>query len=231
MKKWTKAFALAAVMAIGTSMTFAQSSGNLWQQREQELAKQKYALLIIDMQNDFVLKNAPHRVDGALTHLPEMIKALKFFRDKKMLVFHVTRNYRKDGSDVEITRLKKFLEGPQIVVPGTKGAEIVKELKPIPGEYTIIKRRFSAFMETELNFMLKRLNVGHVVVCGIDLAHCVRETVFDGVRYGYDVSLLVNASASSTEEVAKDNIRDMRNIGVKCMTVKEFEKHISSLKK
>lgn len=196
----------------------------LWNEVQTRMAKEKYALFIIDMQNDFVLKDSPNRVGGALKHLPEMIKALKFFRSENLYVFHVIRHYRADGSDIEITRLKSFLEGDKMVVPGTKGAEIVDGLKPLKGEFTIVKPRFSAFMGTELQFMLKRLGIGHMVVCGIDLAHCVRETVFDGVCYGFDVTLLTDASASSTEEVAKDNIRDMKGIGVKCVTVREFEK-------
>ena len=84
-------------------------------------------------------------------------------------------------------------------------------------------------MGTELQFMLKRLGIGHLVVCGIDLAHCVRETVFDGVCYGFDVTLLTDASASSTEEIAKDNIRDMKGIGVKCMTTSAFEKSLKAV--
>ena len=182
------------------------------------MAKQikNYGLLIIDMQNDFVMPGSPIRVAGAKATIPVIKKVLKAFRSSKLPVFHVVREYRSDGSDIEITRLDNFLEREKTVVPGTVGCEIVSELKPIPGEYRIIKNRFSAFMNTELEFMLKRLNITHLVICGTQYPNCIRTTVFDGVSYGYFVTVLTDATSAQTPEIAESNVRDIQDIGVEC---------------
>ncbi|MCX7591118.1 MAG: cysteine hydrolase [Kiritimatiellae bacterium] len=188
------------------------------------LGKKSTSLLIIDMQNDFVLPGAPQCVAGAMAVIPNIRKVLAWFRRNSLPVFHVVREYRADGSDIEITRLADFLKKEKYCIPGTKGCEIVDELKPTEGEYRIVKPRFSAFMNTELDFMLRRLGVTHIVVCGIQYPNCIRATIFDGVSYGYDVTLVTDATGAQTEEVARANIYDIANIGVRCMSTEEFLK-------
>ena len=179
----------------------------------------KIALIMIDMQNDFVLPDAPQCIDGAVAIIPNLQKILSIFREKSLPIFHVYREYREDGSDIEKIRLDDFVDGEKYCVPNTKGCEIVDELSPIDGEYKIVKNRFSAFMNTELDFILRRLNIGRIVVCGIQYPNCIRATVFDGVALGYDVTLVTDATAAKTNEIAQANIIDMRNISVDCVPI------------
>ena len=183
---------------------------------------QKCALIIIDMQNDFVLPDAPSRVSGAYETVPKILEALEAFRKMGWPIFHVFREYREDGSDIEVTRLRGFLEKQKYCVPGTKGCEIVEQLKPQPDEYRLVKNRFSAFMQTELDWMLRRLGINHLVVCGTQYPNCIRTTVFDGVAYGYQVTVLNDATSAQTPEIAEANVRDILNIGVECVTVTEL---------
>lgn len=186
-----------------------------------------YGLLIIDMQKDFVLPGSPLQVAGAPVTIPYIRRALALSRKKQWPVFHVVRQHRPDGSDVETIRKQRFLEGHKYALPGTAGCEIVDELSPRPGEYRIVKRRFSAFMNTELDFMLRQMQIRHLVVCGTQYPTCIRTTVFDAVAYGYTVTLLTDATSAQTREVAEANIRDIRDIGVKCInTARLLEKHL-----
>jgi len=182
----------------------------------------KSALIIVDMQNDFVLPNAPQCVKGAVSVIPNIEKVLRTFREKSLPIFHVYREYRADGSDIEKTRLEDFISHEKYCVPDTHGCEIIDELSPLDGEYKIVKNRFSGFMNTELDFILRRLEVGHIVVCGIQYPNCIRATVFDGVALGYDVTLVTDATAAQTDEIAKANIVDIQNIGVVCSTTKQI---------
>jgi len=190
--------------------------------------KEKAALIIIDMQNDFVLPGAPACIAGALATVPKILLVLQRFREKNLPVFHVVREYREDGSDIEITRLQSFLSGKRCCVPGTKGCETVEDLKPAKGEYRIVKNRFSAFMNTELDYILRRLGVDSIVVCGTQYPVCVRTTVFDGVALGYNVILVTDASSAQTEEIAEANITDIRNIGVQCLNTQAILEKLSS---
>lgn len=180
------------------------------------------ALLVIDMQNDFVLPGAPVCVDGALETVPQIEKVLHRFRAEKAAVFHVVREYREDGSDVEANRQDYFAKVGGFVVPGTPGCEIVAALTPVQGEYRVVKNRYSGFMNTELDFMLRRLGLTRLVVCGTQYPNCVRATIFDAVAFGYEVVLLTDAASAQTPAIAAANILDIQNIGVTCMDTKAF---------
>ena len=182
----------------------------------------KTVLIIIDMQNDFVLPDAPQCIAGAEAIVPNIQKVLELFRSKNLPVFHIYREYREDGSDIEKTRLDDFLTQHKYCVPHTKGCEIIDELIPIEGEYKIVKNRFSGFMQTELDFILRCLGIEKIVICGVQYPNCIRATIFDGVALGYDVTLITDATAAQTEEIAKANIVDIANIGVECITTKLF---------
>ncbi len=184
------------------------------------------AFLIIDMQNDFCLPGAPFEVKGAMEVAKKIREALQACRKYGLPVVHVFRYYRPNGSDVEITRYDKFVQVGGALIEGTKGGEIVDELKPIDGEYLICKRRWSAFFQTELDNLLKRLDVDQVVVTGVQTPNCIRGTVWDANSLDYEVIVLTDGTGASTSEVHEANLNDMKNIGVKLMTVEEFIKSL-----
>jgi len=186
----------------------------------------KPALLVVDMQNDFVLPDAPAAVKGAAATIPRIKAVLDRFRRSGWPVFHVVREYRADGSDIEISRRDAFLAGPGYVISGTTGAEIVRALSPESGEYRIVKPRFSAFFGTELELILRRLAVDRLVLCGTQYPNCIRATAYDGLSHGYPVLVITDATSASDDQVAEANIRDLRNVGIRCVSFEEFDRSI-----
>jgi nicotinamidase-related amidase len=184
------------------------------------------ALLIIDMQKDFVLPNAPLFVQRAPQIIPQIATALSFFREKALPVFHIIRHYRKDGADVELMRKETFKKHSGYLIEGTEGAEIVPELTPLENEYVVIKRRFSAFMGTELDFILRRLKINKLFICGVQYPLCIRTTVFDGVALDYEVCVLTDCTAAQSLEIETANLTDIKNIGVSCLNSGELAHYI-----
>jgi nicotinamidase-related amidase len=182
---------------------------------------EKPALLIIDMQNDFVLDKKPLKVAGAQAVIPKIQAVLAEFRKRSLPVFHILRVHRPDGSDVEIIRQERFRQQP-FAVAGTPGAAVIDELKPHKGEYVLEKTRMSAFIGTELDLMLRTLGVSTLFICGIQTPNCIRTTVFDGIAYNYPVALIDDATGASSEEVHRANVRDMQNIGVRIVKTAEI---------
>lgn len=179
------------------------------------------ALLIIDMQHDFAVPGGTCEVPGAHATIPAIRKVLTRFRELGWPVFHIVREYRADGSDVEITRLATLKAAP-MVVPGTQGCRIAPGLEPVDGEYRVVKQRFSAFMFTELDLMLRRKEIKHLVVTGTQLPFCLRATLFDGLSLGYEMTLLTDGSSSRTEKIHLANIRDIQHVGITCQRVEEY---------
>jgi len=186
----------------------------------------RHALLIIDMQHDFAVPGGACEVPGAHATIPSIRRVLGRFRDLSLPVFHIVREYRADGSDVEITRLDALKE-KNMVVPGTQGVRIAPGLEPVEGEYRIVKQRFSAFMFTELDLILRRKGVTHLAVTGTQLPFCLRATLFDGLCLGYRMTLLTDASSSRTDGIHQANIRDIRDAGMACVTVDDYLARIS----
>lgn len=184
----------------------------------------KIAFLIIDMQKDFCLPSSPFEVTGAMNVVPNIKRALDACRSHKIPIIHVFRYYRADGSDVELTRYNEFIKVGGGCVQGTKGAEILDELRPIEREYLIIKKRWSAFFQTELDCLLKRLGVEQIVVTGVQTPNCIRGTVWDANSLDYEVFVLTDGTGAKTAEIHNANLIDMKNIGIKLMTTDEFIK-------
>jgi nicotinamidase-related amidase len=182
---------------------------------------ERAALLIIDMQNDFVLDDAQLKVAQARAVIPKILEILGHFRAGNRPVFHVLRLHRRDGSDVEIIRQDLFKEHP-FAVEGTPGAQVVEELVPSPGEYVIHKTRMSAFIGTELDLVLRNLGITDLVVTGIQTPNCIRTSVFDAIAYNYHVTLIEDAVGAKNDTIHHANVQDMANIGVRIMKTREF---------
>lgn len=172
----------------------------------------KPALLIIDMQNDFIRAGSDMQMPGGEHIIGNIRYVLDVFREQELPVFHVVRVHRSDGSDVEIFRRELFKNKP-FAVEGTHGSEIIDELRPRKGEYVIRKNRMSAFMNTDLDLLLRSLGVTSVFVTGIQTPNCIRTTVFDAAAFGYQTLLVDDAVAARDPGVHKANREDMANIG------------------
>ena len=178
------------------------------------------ALLVIDMQNDFLLDGAPMQMKGARSIVPNVRKVLEIFRHHKYPVFHVVRVHREDGSDVELFRRDQFSQTP-FVVEGSQGSEIIAELAPLPGEYIIRKNRMSAFMNTDLDLILRSLGTDAIVITGIQTPNCIRTSAFDAAAHNYQTFLVEDAIAAKTDEVHQANLNDMANIGIRIIRARE----------
>jgi nicotinamidase-related amidase len=187
----------------------------------------KPALLIIDMQNDFVRDGAPLRVVDAGLIIGKIQSVLEIFRRRQLPVFHVLRIHRRDGSDVEVFRSDLFKTMP-FAVEGTKGAGVIRELEPSEGEHIIRKTRMSAFMHTDLDLVLRTLGVDTVFVTGIQTPNCIRTTVFDACALNYRVILVEDAVAAKNQAIHRANCRDMEAIGVGMVRSGEIERHLMS---
>lgn len=181
-----------------------------------ELPIGSMALVLIDMQNDFV-SWTPY----ASAIVPNLKKTLKACRANLIPVIHVIRHYNEDASDVELPRVENFLKRP-FVVAGTPGAEIVPQLAPTEGEAVIIKKRWSAFFRTGLQVLLQEKGLDTIVVGGIFTPNCVRTTVFDAVALDINVRVLIDGTASEDPDIQDANILDMVNIGVGTITCNDL---------
>lgn len=178
---------------------------------------EKTALVIIDMQKD-VLK---HLVKTGYTIIPQIQKALEHARTRKMPIIFLTREHRSTGLDVDQFRVKMFGSNP-ILVEGSPGAEMVDELKPLPHEIQVNKKRFSGFFHTDLLLILIRLGIQELVLCGVQTPNSIRATAMDAISYDYKVKILQDASTTQTPAIHEANLLDLKNMGVEIIQTEGF---------
>lgn len=184
------------------------------------------ALILIDMENGFVDHRGGHCIQGAQATVPACARALDLARSKGIPVFFVKRIYRADGSDVELTRYAAWKAGGRACTPASQGpnsAQAPEGLRPQPGDYTIIKPRWSAFFQTELDLILRRLDVRTVLLAGTTTPNCVRTTCYDAIALEYNTIILTDCCSSQTEEIQRVNLEDMGRAGAVLMDSAAFE--------
>ena len=183
------------------------------------------ALLLIDMEHGFVDPRGGHCIRGAAATVPACARALDIARSKGIPVFFVKRIYRADGSDVELTRYAGWKAGGHACTPASRGfnsAQAPEPLRPQPGDYTIWKPRWSAFFQTELDLILRRLDIRTVILTGTTTPNCIRTTCYDAIALEYNTVLLTDCCSSQTEEIQQANLADMQRVGAVLMDTAAF---------
>jgi nicotinamidase-related amidase len=189
-------------------------------QKETEAAP--VALLVIDMQEDFVLPRGRSSWPGPRPRLPALARLLALGRTRGGAVFHVVREHAPDGSDAEITRRGLFNGGGGFCLPGSDGARIVEPLRPLPGEERVVKKRFSAFFGTDLHARLTALGTGTVVIGGTQYPNCIRATATDALARDYRVIVVTDCCSAASQAVAEANVADLRAMGLTCVPLADL---------
>lgn len=181
------------------------------------------ALLVIDVQNGFVSRGGSYDTLGmGVTHyqkvVPDILRLIELCRDAGIPIFYTQAVREKSGIDL-LTRTHNILPKSReerirmkpICIRGSWDAAIVDEIKPAPEDHVVVKRRDSAFQDTELGVWLKSLGVDTLIFCGIDTSICVEASLREAFNKGYDVVLVSDATASgspkhfeSTLEIVRD---------------------------
>ena len=183
-------------------------------------------LVLIDMQNDVAHPDGRLFIRDAVGRLEAMAQVLSAFREARLPVFHVVRSHRADGWDAERFRQPAFEGGRGFLLEDSWGRMIVERLTPAEGEPIVVKRRFSAFMGTELDLLLRRARIERLVIVGASLPNSPRATIFDAISLDYEVVAVEDALATANEDTRLANLTDLQAVGVRVATVEEVVREI-----
>lgn len=186
----------------------------------------KTALVIIDMQNDIAHPDGRLFIPDAAHRADSMARILDVFREERAPVIHAVRSHRADGWDAERFRLPSFHNDRGFALEGSWGIRPIDRLTPEPGEPVVLKRRFSAFMGTELDLLLRRASITRLTVAGVSLPNSPRATMFDAVSLDYEVTAIEDALASASDETRAANFKDLAAIGIRIATADEVAREI-----
>jgi ureidoacrylate peracid hydrolase len=164
-------------------------------------------LLVVDMQNDFC-----HR-DGAAckrgrdmafvqSMIPRLINLVTKAREHRFPICFV----RTSGNPWTNSPVWTEFKNPELLacIEGSWGAEFHAGLEPWPDEMVITKHRYSAFIGTDLDMLLRARAVRSLLVTGVGTGMCVFHTLTIGFMLDYYITLVDDCAATTYGPEAHD---------------------------
>lgn len=189
------------------------------------------AVVLIDMQNDFCDQDAPTTLYPSIQSTYEPIKALSASaRRRKVPVIYTQGLVAADGSSAGLWRLKAKYHGLSgVQIEGSRGAAIIDELTPQPGDRLIRKWRPSAFFRTDLEVFLGVQQIDTLLLCGTSMSGCVRATALDGFMRDIRCMIVRECVADRSEAVMEANLFDIDQKYGDVVTLDMCLKYLDSL--
>ncbi len=174
------------------------------------LAPGRTALVVIDMQRDFVepggfgasLGNDVTQLHASIRPIAALLAA---WRSRGWPVLHTRECHRPDLSDCPPAKrergdpaLRIGESGPmgRLLIAGEPGADIVPALAPAPGEWVVDKPGKGMFWATGLHERLQAAGVTHLVFTGVTTEVCVQTSMREANDRGYDCLIVEDATDS-----------------------------------
>ena len=163
------------------------------------------ALLVIDVQNDFAADGGFFDQIGAdvrsmqATVIPSLARLLDSARAAGVLVVFVQAIYDAEylSAPMRERNKRRQVEMPRCLT-GSWGADF-HGVRPALGEPVVIKHRYSAILNTELDTVLKRRGIRSLLLTGISTDTCVESTGRDAYFMDYYVTLVADCCGAFNE--------------------------------
>jgi ureidoacrylate peracid hydrolase len=163
----------------------------------------KTAVIVVDVQNDFcspdgALGKAGQPTQAAMDMIPNLQRLLTAARAAKAPVIFI-QTIHEDATDSEAWVGRMAGKSASICRKNTWGAEFT-EVAPVPGEPVVIKHRYSAFINTRLDSILRTFKVENLIMTGVSTNVCVESTARQGYMLDYHIVFLSDCTAAYSQE-------------------------------
>jgi nicotinamidase-related amidase len=180
-----------------------------------KIRRERCALLVVDMQNDFLKPGGALYYNDAPMAAAENIRRLADFCRGGDIPVIYTKTLLKDGfgiSPLETAYQPILLE--KGMREGTWGFEIIDELKPRPGDQIVVKHRYDAFYNTNLELLLKNIRgmgvVDTVIITGTVTNVCCESTARAAFMRDYKVVFVSDGCGAFDAEAHRATLNNIR---------------------
>ena len=178
-------------------------------------------MIIIDMLNDFVTGDL--KCERAKHIIPNLKKLIEAARKHNIPVAYSNDAHLSEDEEV-VHKWGKH------AIKGTKGAEVIPELKSTEKDYIVEKRTYSGFFETGLDFLLRSLYHGEgvktMILGGLHTNICVRHTAADAFFRGYKIVIAKDGVEAFTKEDHEQGLKYLEYMyNAKIMRINEIIKN------
>lgn len=158
-----------------------------------DLEHRQVGLLVIDVQREYFDEDGPAFVERARDIVGNVNRLVDTFRARGLPVVFIRHAHRADGSDAG--RMGDFSSPDEedSFIEGTPRAELISPLHVETEDIVVTKRRYSAFLGTDLEAVLHTARVRAVVICGLMTSFCCETTARDAHGRDYEVLFVRDA--------------------------------------
>lgn len=173
-------------------------------EREVRIDPKSTGIVVIDMLNEFCKPGGAMVLPGYESLVPPQKKVIEAGRQTGCAILFVVDTHRSN-----VRQDREFLKRTPHCLDGTWGARVIEDLDPRPDDVYIVKRRYSAFFNTDLDLTLRDLQVNTLVIFGVVTNICVRSTVHDAFFLGYQVIVPEDCVAATGPREQESSLYDI----------------------
>lgn len=188
------------------------------------------ALLVIDMQRDFLLDKGFGDIQGGnleavQASIAPTQKLLEACRGAGLAIFHTREGHKPDLSDCPSSKLTRQAAAPgntqhnlvigdkgelgRLLTRGEYGHDIIDTLKPLPGEVVIDKPGKGSFWNTTILHKLKARAITHIIVSGVTTECCFATSIREANDRGFECCGITEATSGYNDACFKQTSLDM----------------------
>ena len=182
------------------------------------------ALIVIDMQNAFVAEGAPFETPGARHMIPLLERLIRRARASKMPIVWTQSDHRPPYGGLMLSKFPAIAKD-RILWQGEPSFQMYTQMmQPHEGalEYRIVKHKFDAFFETDLDAILRYHHVDTVIITGTATNACCESTARSAFMRDYKVVFPSDANATFDEAMHRATLVNIDLLFGRVMTTDEL---------
>lgn len=173
----------------------------------------KTALIIVDVQNDYcheegALAAGGNDVSAVREMMPQLHGLIAAARTQGVPVIYI-QTFHEKATDSPVWTSRSGRGSLGVCRRGSWGAEFY-EVAPLPEEIIVNKHRYSAFINTRLDSVLRSQRIETLIMTGVSTNVCVESTARDGFMLDYQIVMVQDACASYSRAAHEMTLENMK---------------------
>ena len=179
------------------------------------------ALLIIDMQNAFLEPGAMLEAPLGRAVIARLTKLIAECRNRGVPVIWVRLDSSAPYGGLLLDKYPSLRE-QRVLFRGTHSFEFFSDLPvPLDNDFHIVKHKYDAFHDTDLNTLLKNIGADTVIITGVTTNCCCESTARSAFEHDYKVAFTSDATAALEERLHEATLGTVRELFGRVVTVAE----------
>jgi ureidoacrylate peracid hydrolase len=183
------------------------------------------ALIVVDVQNDFAATGGAMEREGfdvkmAQEMVPRLVQFIDEARKAKVPIIYIQNVYNSNQnwylSEVWLEQAARKRKGSYtqrlVCVKGSWGWEFYGGIKPLPSEAVVTKHRFSAFVDTDLDLILRSKKIKTLIMTGIATNVCVETTARMGFLKDYYIVFVSDCCAAYKQHLHETTLENIETL-------------------